>query len=106
MLCTPKPKSDRWDDEIGSIKGKRVGQSEEELLFFTTLILKCIFQYWESIFPWDKDIRQNGKLSPNSIARDYTNTHSYWVGLGGVNTISVSRKYSEINIIDYKNKEI
>ena len=57
-------------------------------------------------FPWDKDIRQNGKLSPNSIARDYTNTHSYWVGLGGVNTISVSRKYSEINIIDYKNKEI
>ena len=49
-------------------------------------------------FPWDKDIRQNGKLSPNSIARDYTNTHSYW-HWGGVNTISV-RIYSEININD------
>ena len=49
-------------------------------------------------FPLDKDIRQNGKLSPNSIARDYTNTHSYW-DWGGVNIISV-RKYSEINIYD------
>ena len=74
--------------------------------FFHKFNLEMYFSILGKHFPWDKDIRQNGKLSPNSIARDYTNTHSYWVGLGGVNTISVSRKYSEINIIDYKNKEI
>ena len=44
-------------NQIWFIKGKRGGQSEEELFFSPVyLILKCIFQYWESIFPGIKTL--------------------------------------------------